>query len=148
MESKEPVDVLSYVTPKWVDELLKMEKWKEKKQFLDQLIKKIKVPRIVPPKEHSHLITLLKGLLNDKNINICYCGFHIIQHLAKGLRRDFAHIARNIVDKLFGKLKELKYQTVQLAQQSIKSLMFSLTLQDIMEYIKDGFKDKSPVMRQ
>jgi len=96
----------------------------------------------------SHFIFLIKKLLSDNNVNICYCGFHIIQHMAKGLRKDFAHIARNILGDLFGKLKELKAMTVDLAQKSIKSLLYSLSLEDFMEYIKDGLKDKSPVMKE
>lgn len=66
--------------------------------------------------------------MSDNNVNICYCGFHVIQHLSKGLKKDFAHIARNIISELFGKLKELKAQTVDLAQKSIKSLLYSLNI--------------------
>lgn len=95
-ENREPVDVLGPYTFQWVDHIFSLDKWKEKKEELDQFIKKIKVPSILPPREVSHFISLIKRLLADNNINICYCGFYITQHMSKGLRRDFAHIANNI----------------------------------------------------
>jgi hypothetical protein len=106
------VDVLSAYTSQWVDQLFKLEKWKEKKEELDQFIKKTKVPCILPPRESSHFIFLIKKLLTENNINICYCGFYITQNLAKGLRKDFTFIAKNILSEVYGKLKELKAMTV------------------------------------
>ena len=37
--------------------------------------------------------------------------------------------------------------TVDLAQNTIKALLSTLTLEDLIENIKEGLKDKSPLMK-
>lgn len=38
--------------------------------------------------------------------------------------------------------------TVELAQNTLKSMLHALTLEDFMENLREGLKDKSPVMKE
>lgn len=106
------------------------------------------MPAILAPRETGHFIFLIKKLLADNNINICYCGFYITQNLSKGLKKDFSHIAKNILNDVYAKIKDLKAMTVDLAQNTLKSLLHSLSCEDFMENIKEGLNDKSPLMKE
>jgi hypothetical protein len=75
---------------------------------LDDFIKKTKVKNILPPKDISHFITLIKRLLAENNINLLLCGFSIAQNLSKGLKKNFSQIAKNISSYIFLKLKDAK----------------------------------------
>jgi len=56
------------------------------------------------------------------------CGFQITQNLAKGLKKNFAIVSKNIQSYIFGKLKDAKPGIVEAAQLTLKSLLYSLTL--------------------
>ena len=112
----EEMDVLSQYPSDWVEEVLAMTKWKEKKECLDELIKKSKVNKITPVKEIAHFIKLIKRLLGDHNINLLLCGLHITQNLAKGLKKGFRGIGINILSLVFAKLKDSKSNIVDTAQ--------------------------------
>ncbi len=102
----------------------------------------------MPPREVSHFIFLIKKLLADKNINLCYCGFYIAQNMSKGLKKNFSHIAKNILDELYIKLKDLKVPIVELTQATLRNLLLSLSLEDFIQNIKDGLNDKAPQMKE
>jgi hypothetical protein len=141
------VDVLGSYTSKWVDETLEIAKWKDKKASLDEFIKKTRVTNILPPRDLSHFITLIKRLLSDNNINLLLCGFSIAQNLSKGLKRHFYIVAKNISTYIFMKLKDAKPAIVEAAQETLKSLLYSVTLEDLIEEIKISLDDKAPMMR-
>lgn len=127
--------------------MLAIIKWKEKKEGLDEFIKKTRVSNILPPREIGHFITLIKRLLSDNNINLLLCGFTITQNLAKGLKRHFSNVAKNVVSNIYAKLKDAKNQIVEAAQETLKSLLHSVSLEDLLEEIKAGLDDKSSTMR-
>ena len=66
----EPKDVLSPYNDNWMDKLLNLEKWSEKKQMLDDLIKTINVPKIKDSGFYPIVNTCKKRLINDSNINL------------------------------------------------------------------------------
>ena len=115
-DNQEEVDVLAAFTSKWVDDVLEIQKWKDKKAALDEFIKKTRVSNILPPREIAHFITLIKRLLSDNNINLLLCGFSITQNLAKGLKRHFSNVAKNVSAYIYAKLKDAKSNIVEAAQ--------------------------------
>ena len=115
---------------------------------MDQFIKKTRVANIVPVREISHFITLIKKTITDHNINISNCGFYIAQNLAKGLKKNFTHIAKNILNEVFAKFKDLKPNTVLLATNTLKAMLVSLNIEDLVGNLKEGMVDKSPIMRE
>lgn len=104
--------MLSNYTSKWVDDTLEIPKWKDKKDALDEFIKKTRVGKILPPRDVSHYITLIKRLISENNINLLLCGFSITQNLSKGLKRHFFIVAKNISPNVFLKLKDAKSSIV------------------------------------
>lgn len=114
--------------------------------MLDEFLKKSKVKNIVA-RDCTHFIPLLKRLLNDKNINLLIAGLKMIQNLSKGLKKNFSHCAKNILENVFPKLKDNKPFIVDEAQATIKSLLHSLSVEGLVEEIKLGLEDKAPNMR-
>jgi hypothetical protein len=111
-ENQDEIDVLSNFTSRWVDEVLEIQKWKDKKAALDEFIKKTRVNNILPPRDVGHLITLIKRLLAENNINLLLCGFSATQNLAKGLKKHFSPVAKNVSTFIFLKLKDAKSNIV------------------------------------
>jgi hypothetical protein len=70
--------------------------------------------------------------MNDNNINLLQCGFKVIQNLAKGLKKNFIHVAKNILPLVFLKLKDSKTMIVEEAQATLKSLINSLLIEDFI----------------
>ena len=124
-----------------------MTKWKEKKEYLDEFIKKGKVNKITPAKDVAHFIKLIKRLLSDHNINLLLCGLHITQNLSKGLKKGFRIIGINILALVFAKLKDSKTNIVECAQETLKCLLGSMVIEDFMEEIKVGLDDKASNMK-
>lgn len=77
-----------------------------------------------------------------------FCGFSITQNLAKGLKKHFSFIAKNIKGYIFDRLKNGKPNIVEAAHTTLKDLLSSLTLEDLMTEIKAGLEDKAPNMRK
>ena len=75
------------------------------------------------------------------------CGFSVTQNLAKGLKRHFYNVAKNISPYIFNKLKDAKATIVEAAQETLKSLLFTLGLDDLMDDIKASLDDKAPMMK-
>lgn len=94
-----------------MDKILEEPKWKDKKNHLDDFIKKTKVKNIIN-RDNSHFITLIKRLLSDNNINLLQCGFKVIKNLSKGLKRNFTHPCKVIQSLVFSKLRDSKAMIV------------------------------------
>lgn len=137
------MDVLAHYTARWVDETLAIDKWKDKKIHLDEFIKRTRVPTILYRDSITSYIALLKRLLTDNNINLLLCAFEMIQNLSKGLKRQFSHVAKNIIDELFLKLKDSKPNIVKAALDTLKDMINCLTLEEMMEDIKRCLDDKA-----
>lgn len=67
-------------------------------------------------------------LLNDNNLNLLFCGLKITQNLCNGLKKSFAHVSRNVLEPLFGKLKDSKPAVVEETQRALKSMINCLTM--------------------
>jgi predicted peroxiredoxin len=63
----DPVDILTKHNAEWVDKLLEMKSWKEKKEALDQLIAEASVPKLKTG-DYMGLTKMLKKLVVDANV--------------------------------------------------------------------------------
>jgi hypothetical protein len=106
---------------------LEIGKWSEKKEALDAAISEFSVPKIVP-REHYHLISLLKKLLVDSNVAIQICGMKLCRALANGLRRSFSHASKVLSPLLLLKLRDKKPQILDESHKTLKSFSHSITL--------------------
>jgi hypothetical protein len=142
----DPVDVIFRYDESWVDKVLAIAKWSEKKDELDNAITELSTPKIVG-REHYHLITMIKKLLADSNIAIMMCGMRMCKCLASGLRKAFSQGAKILVPLIMSKLRDKKTQVTDEAHKSLKALFYSMTLEEMLESIKEGMTDKAPNMR-
>ena len=140
------MDVINRYDDSWVDKTLEIAKWSEKKDVLDTAIADMSTPKIVP-REHYHLVGMLKKLMVDSNIAIQICGMKMAKALASGLRKAFNQGGKVMAPLLIAKLRDKKNQITDEAHKALKALFYSITLEDMIEPIKDGLIDKAPNMR-
>ena len=81
---------------------------------------------------------MIKRLLADNNINLLQCGFKIIVNLSKGLKRGFYHVCKTFITPLFSKLRDKKNSIIEEAHAAIKACFEVISMDDIMEEIKQG----------
>jgi hypothetical protein len=60
-------NILKKFNEKWVEDVLSMEKWTEKKSALEELNSEADCPKIEPGNTH-YLANLIQRLMNDSNI--------------------------------------------------------------------------------
>lgn len=131
----DPVDVIGRYDDSWVDKTLEIAKWSEKKEALDTAIAELSTPKIVP-RDHYHLVGMMKKLLVDSNIAILICGLRMARALASGLRKAFIQGAKIVSSLVIGKLRDKKNQITDEAHKTLKALLLSITLEDMLEPIK------------
>lgn len=143
----DPVDVLLRFDEAWVDRINEISKWSEKKDALDAAIAELSTPKIVQ-RDHYHIIGLAKKLLADSNLAIQICGIKLTKALASGLRKEFRQGAKVLASLLLVKLRDKKTQVVDETHKCLKALLHAISLEDMLESIKEGLVDKAPQMRQ
>lgn len=70
-----------------------------------------------------------------------------MKNLCKGLKRAFATPCKSFLSYVYLKLKDNKAMIVDETLSTLKTMIYSITLEDMQEEIKLGLKDKSPQMR-
>ncbi len=73
----------------------------------------------------------MKRLFSDNNINLLQCGFKIVNNLCKGLKRHFSITCKSILSYIFLKLKDTKALIVDENLTTLKTMTFSISLEDI-----------------
>eukprot|EP01022_Parablepharisma_sp_SALTPOND_P032949 TRINITY_DN878_c0_g1_i1.p1 TRINITY_DN878_c0_g1~~TRINITY_DN878_c0_g1_i1.p1 ORF type:complete len:2064 (+),score=290.39 TRINITY_DN878_c0_g1_i1:8288-14479(+) len=136
--------VLGRFNEKWCNNLMKLKKWSEKRDKLEELIAAISVERI-KSENFFELGSTLKKLLNDPNIIVVNLAIRTIGQLSKGLRGHFATYARHIFTPILQKCKDKK--TAAESQKCLENLVLSLKLEDTLEDIKEALSDKSPQIK-
>jgi hypothetical protein len=58
--------------------------------LLEEILKAASVPKLMPSQNYSHIISLIKKLLNEPNANVNIAGIKLAGLLVKGLRKNFA----------------------------------------------------------
>lgn len=72
----------------------------------------------------------------DSNFNIIICGLKLLNNLASGLRKSFVNGAKVVFKEILFKLRDKKQPIVEEAHKVLKSLLFSLSLDEMVEKIK------------
>lgn len=128
----------------WCNEILKLKKWSEKKEKLDELLKSAANP---PPtfKCSCELISTLKILLNDPNIIVVNTVLKIISQLATNLKESFIIFHKGLIKPLFQHFKDKK--SVAEAEKCLENMSISMKFEDLIEEVKEGLLDKSIAIR-
>lgn len=83
----------------------------------------------------------------ENNINLLQCGFKVLKNLCKGLKKNFTHPTKAVQSLVYSKLKDTKAMIVDEVQETLRIMLQSITIEDLLDDIKDGLKDKAPNMR-
>jgi DNA-binding NtrC family response regulator len=87
---------------------------------------------------------MMKKLLADSNIAIMMCGMRMCKCLASGLRKSFSHGAKILAPIIMSKLRDKKTQVTDETHKTLSALFHSISLEDMLESIKEGMTDKVP----
>ena len=145
-EMADAKDIFTKYNEKWVNSVLNMEKWVEKKQALEELNKEANYPKLVE-KNAIELVTLAKRLINDSNLQVMLQAMKLVGLLAKGQRRYFEQYARQFFPLIIQKFKDKKTQVAQESHMTLDHLMFSLSCDLIQEDVKSALDDPNPMVK-
>lgn len=127
------------------EKVLSASKWTEKKEFLEEMLKFINVPKL-SAKDSSDLSTLfstLKKLLNDNNTVVVQLTVQLIGVLAKGLRKTFSS-CKYLFPVLLEKFKDKRTGLVEEIKKTLENFSYCINFEDILENLKETLGDKSP----
>jgi len=99
------VDILTKYNPEWMENLLALKKWNEKKGLLEEIIAAAGAPKLKPG-NCGHLVEGLKKLIMDSNIVVAQHAIKLVGALAKGLRSGFESSCPVLIPVLISRLKE------------------------------------------
>lgn len=140
----ENINILENYKEKWCSELLTLKKWNEKIDKLNELIKATAIPKI-KNENCTELISTLKKLLNDININVANTALKAIGQLANGLSSHFSQYNKGLFQSISNKFKDKK--TIVEADKCLESMSLSMKLEDVVEEVKESLQDKSQAIR-
>lgn len=142
-ELSQPKDIFSQFNDAWVDSVLELSKWADKKQALDTLNSEADVPRLAE-RSPAHLVSLAKRLVVDSNFNVQMQAVRLCGLLARGQQRYFEAYARQLLPFLTAKFREKKAPMVQEAHTALLYFLKSLSIEDMLEDLKASLSEKTP----
>ncbi|KAL4477492.1 hypothetical protein ABPG74_002642 [Tetrahymena malaccensis] len=135
-------DIFTKFNEAWTEKVLATQKWSEKKELLDALIKAASVPKLAPTNYYP-IVQMCKKLLNDSNVNIQVCAIKIVGLLASGLRKQFSQSAKLLSSQIVEKFKDKKQFIVDEALKTLKNYFYCITLDELVEDLKEALNDKN-----
>ncbi|OMJ83062.1 hypothetical protein SteCoe_16098 [Stentor coeruleus] len=145
-EMAEAKDIFSKFPQEWVEKVLALEKWSDKKQALEQVNIEANYPKLAD-KNPGALIDLAKKLINDNNVNVMVQAVKLVGLLSKGLRKSFEIYSKEFFPIFLDKLKEKKTLIVQEVFTGLDNLLFSLTMDSVMIELEEALDDKATAMK-
>ena len=136
-------DIFGKYGANWVERVLAMEKWVEKKEAMEELNREADTPKLAE-RSPQELVTLVKRLLVDNNMNVQLQAIKLAGLLARGQRRYFEPFAKQLFPLLLLKLKDKKGPVVQESQTALDSMLKSADFEDFMEDVSKLLEDKAP----
>lgn len=138
----EAKDIFGKYNGNWVDGVLAMEKWVEKKEALEELNREADTPKLAE-RSPQELVTLVKRLLVDNNMNVQLQAIKLAGLLARGQRRYFEPFAKQLFPALLLKLKDKKGPVVQETQTALDNMLKSADFEDFLEDVSKILEDKA-----
>jgi len=129
----------------WCENLLTTKKWSDKRDLLEDLLKFINSEN-VKPDNFGELGNMLKKILSDSNIVVVNLALKCIGNLSNVLKSGYAPFAKSSIHAIIQKFKDKKTQNE--AQKCIESIINCFNnIDDILDDIKEGLNDKSPLVK-
>uniref|UniRef100_M4BXP9 TOG domain-containing protein n=1 Tax=Hyaloperonospora arabidopsidis (strain Emoy2) TaxID=559515 RepID=M4BXP9_HYAAE len=147
----ETVDLLARLPKTEFRTKLALPKWSEKVEALKIVLEVIgPVPKLADG-DFYELVTTLKALANDSNVNIAAKSIEVFGALADGLRKNFTQYARMVYSEMLRKLSDKKSVILNAANTTLDLfLQHAMTIDMMMDDLKlacDASKNKSPPAR-
>lgn len=139
-------DIFTRFNEKWTENVLEMDKWTDKKQALEILNAEANYPKLAE-KSPLVLVAMAKRLINDSNVNVMIQSIKLIGFLAKGQRRYFEVYAKQFFPIFLSKLKDKKTQVIQEVFIGLEHLLYSLSLEQVLDDLREVLEDKTPTLK-
>ncbi|ETM32780.1 hypothetical protein L914_19905 [Phytophthora nicotianae] len=147
----ETVDLLAKLPKTEFKAKLALPKWSEKVEALKIVLELIgPVPKLANG-DYYELVSTLKALTNDSNVNIVAKSIEVFGALADGLRKNFTQYARMMFPELLRKLSDKKSVVLNATNKTLDLfLQHAMTIDMMMDDLKlacDAAKNKAPPAR-
>lgn len=97
--------------------------------------------------EYRHVTEVIRRLINDSNFNVVLWTLRILGVLSKGLRKNFYPVVKNNFSNVLAKFRDKKTQMIDETFNTLNDFTYSISLDDVLEDIKEGLNDKAPNMK-
>lgn len=147
----ETVDLLAKLPKSDFKTKLALPKWSEKVEALKIVLELIgPIPKLANG-DYYELVSTLKALTNDSNVNIVAKSIEVLGALADGLRKSFTQYARMMFPDLLRKLCDKKSVILSATNKALDLfLQHAMTIEMMIEELKlacDATKNKAPSAR-
>ena len=113
---------------------------------MQEFLNAANVPKIANT-EYRHITELIKRLINDSNFNVVLMNLKMLAILSKGIRRPFAPTVKSLFSNVLSKFRDKKTQMVDETFHTLGDFMYCISIEDVLEDVKDGLADKAPNMK-
>jgi hypothetical protein len=145
-ELSEAVDIFKKYNVKWADNILDQDKWNDKVEYLKDFVKNANVPKIANT-DFRHITEMIKRLINDTNMNVVLWDLKALSVLTKGLRRPLAGFVKTIFPAVIAKFRDKKTLMIEETFNTLNSLIYCISIEDVNEEISNSLQDKNPNMK-
>ncbi|GMF17138.1 unnamed protein product [Phytophthora fragariaefolia] len=147
----ETVDLLAKLPKTEFKAKLALPKWSEKVEALKIVLETIgPVPKLANG-DYYELVSTLKALTNDSNVNIVAKSIEVFGALADGLRKNFTQYARMMFPEMLRKLSDKKSVILNATNKTLDLfLQHAMPIDMMMDELKlacDASKNKAPPAR-
>lgn len=133
----------------WAEKVMEQQKWKDKKEMLDELIAELnKIPKLNPKTNTHHFVTLARKLFSENNIMVQVTMCKVLAKLATSLRKAFVQIEKMLFSNLIVKLKEKNKSLTEEIATTIEAFYVALPFEDTIEDYKENLKEKNTDKKQ
>lgn len=114
----------------WCEDTLQLQKWTEKVEQVEELLKAMSVPRVCGQKSF-HIVSFAKRLLKDSNVQVALAGVKLVGQLSCKIRGDLGPVGKKIASCLLEKLKERKKKITDTVLTSLTQCFYVCTPDNI-----------------
>lgn len=90
---------------------------------------------------------MVRRLINHSNFNVVLWNLKILAVLAKGIRKPFTPVVRSVFPNVISKFREKKTQMIDETYNTLEQFKYCVSLEDVLDDIREGLYDKVPGMR-
>ena len=132
--------------PKDLQERLSSQKWKDRKEALDDLHTAVNAPAIEEG-PFDEIVRALAKCMKDANIGVVTAAANCVELLAKGIRKSFAKYRAVVFNPLMERLKERKQSVTDALTGALDAVCAASSLGDCLEETLGYLTNKNPLIK-